>query len=97
MEKARFDLFKGDLFHSTVSDSAMSDLRVMKKGGAYRLRNGRYASMSDALADKYSHRIAWLEFERDKYMRAYLSVCERLSSVERELRDMKSNIGKLIK
>ena len=97
MEKARFDLFTGDVIHSTVCDSAKSDVSVKIFGGGYRLRNGRYASKSDALSDKYSHRIAWLEFERRKYMRAYLSVCERLSSVERELRDMKSNIGKLIK
>lgn len=97
MENERFDLFTGDVIHSTVCDSAKSDVSVKMSGGGYRLRNGRYASKSDALSDKYSHRIAWLEFERMKYMRAYLSVCERLSSVERELRDMKSNIGKLIK
>ena len=79
------DLFSHDLVFSTIENSKSSNVEVKRNGGGYRLSNGRYASKSDALSDKYSHRIAWLEFERMKYMRAYLAVCDRLITVERKL------------
>lgn len=99
--EAEKDLFENDVRNSMVSASdimrerACMDVRV--RGGGYRLRNGRYANREDAFVDKYAKRIAWLEFEREKYMRAWMGVCDVLAMRERELRELKEKIQGLLK
>ena len=94
---ARWDLFVDDLVNSTVRDDAREKVEIGKKGGGYRLKNGRYASKEAALEDEYAHKLSWLRYEREKYQRAWLAACDRLSSVERELRELKGKVRELAK
>ena len=92
METKR-DLFRNDIQFSMMSEKQInSEFDITKKGGSYRMRNGRFASKYDAFKDKYSRKMQWLAFEREKYMRAWLAVCERLASVERENIELKKKI-----
>ena len=84
MMRVRNDLFRDDVEHCVMDDSERVVLDVSRKGGAYRLRNGRFSSRYDALRDKYAKRVSWLEFEREKYQRAWLAACDLQSYYARE-------------
>lgn len=84
MMKVRNDLFRDDVVHSVVDSSERVVLDVVKKGGSYRLQNGRFSSRYDALRDKYTKRVSWLEFEREKYQRAWLGACDLQTYYARE-------------
>lgn len=87
-----------DLFEGFVCDEGSRvELDVRKKGGAYRLRNGRFASEGEAIRDEYAYKLAWLECEREKYMKMYLIMSDKWRKSERELRELKQKIQELAK
>lgn len=91
-------VLRGDLFEGRVCDeSSRMEIDVRKKGGAYRLRNGRFASKGDAIKDEYAHRLAWLEWERKKYMDMYLLMAYKWRKSEVELRELKMKVQELAK
>ena len=91
-------VLRNDLFGGVVCDKrSYMEIDVKKKGGSYRLRNGRFASKGDAIKDEYGYRLAWLEYERKKYMKMYLIMAENWRKSEKELRDLKVRVQKLAK
>jgi len=91
-------VLRNDLFDGRVCDeSSHMEIDVKKKGGSYRLRNGRFASKGDAIKDEYAYRLAWLECEREKYMNMYLSMADKWRKSEMELRKLKMKVQELAK
>ena len=94
--EVRNDLFAHDVVYGMMDEKGVHGLEVRKKGGSWRLQNGRYASKGDAVEDAWKRRMSWLEYEREKYMRAWVAVTKRLCMVERENREIKSMLSKIV-
>jgi hypothetical protein len=88
--KTKRDLFMNDVEFSVMNDDSRSYIDVQRKGGAYRLSNGRFASRYDALRDKYAKSVARLEYDCMKYKRAWIGAAELQAMYLRECNYLRS-------
>ena len=66
----------------------MKQLRLFKEQPV-RSSNGRYCTREQLRVERVDGENKRLRFERDKYLRAWMAVSERVSKLERELKELK--------
>ncbi len=74
------------------NDPAFMEQPAPKKQKKVRNRLGQFCTPEQLHIEKVEHENVYLRHDRQKYLRAWLAVCERCSRLERELIALKEKL-----